>query len=193
MCCSKAVSIGVRKKLLYQQKHALNEEVVPPAMGCLFPVWYKGNSQLSSPELKAIYSTRKAAFATDVNTNTSYKMTALDMWTVSCLSKTYYVSQPSLKCYLGPQAYCREHHDANLSCTLDKILAFCVFTRDRVMADASKYNTPDRVFQNTTREVMWKLLWHHGYVGEKYDPMPLLPYSDLKAEVKAAEKERLGR
>ena len=66
------------------------------------------------------------------------------------------------------------------------------------MADASKYSTPDRVFSNTTREVMWKLLWHHGYVGknekgEYYDPRPLPPYSNLKAEVSAAEKERLSR
>ena len=78
------MSNGVRKQLLYQQKHGLNEELTPPAMGCLFPVWYKGNSQLSLPELKAIYDTKKAAFAVnDVNTLTSYRMTALDMWTVS--------------------------------------------------------------------------------------------------------------
>ena len=93
----------------------------------------------------------------------------------------------------GLQVYCQEYHGANLSCTLDKFLAFCVFTRDRVMADASKYSTCYRVFRNNTREVMWKLLWHHGYVDDEYDPTPLPPYSDLLAEVSAAEKERLKR
>lgn len=62
------------------------------------------------------------------------------------------------------------------------------------MADA-KYSTPDRVFSNVTREVMYKLLWHHGYVAknENYDPRPLPQYADLKAEVNAAQKSRLRR
>jgi len=51
-------------------------------MGCLFPVWYKGNSRLSLSELKAIFDTKKAAFAAKMDTNTSYKMSALNRWTV---------------------------------------------------------------------------------------------------------------
>lgn len=66
-----------------------------------------------------------------------------------------------------------------------------------VMADA-KYSTPDRVFSNVTREVMYKLLWHHGYVAkneknENYYPRPLPQYAELKAEVNAAQKSRLRR
>jgi len=81
--CSKSVSNGVKHHLLYQQLHGLNEELTPPTMGCLFPVWYKGNSQLSLSELKAISDTKKAAFAAKLDTNTSYKMSALNRWTVS--------------------------------------------------------------------------------------------------------------
>ncbi len=81
--CSKSVSNGVKHHLLYQQIHGLNEELTPPTMGCLFPVWYKGNSQLSLSELKAISDTKKAAFAAKLDTNTSYKMSALNRWTVS--------------------------------------------------------------------------------------------------------------
>ncbi len=98
-----------------------------------------------------------------------------------------------LKCLPDPQVYCRIHHGADLSCTLDKFLAFCVWVRDMVMADAIKYCSPDRVFSNITREIMYKLLWHHGYVEKNYDPRPLPQYADLKAEVAAAQKARLRR
>jgi len=80
------VSYGVKHQLLYQQIHGLNEELTPPTMGCLFPVWYKGNNQLSLSELKAIFDTKKAAFAAKMDTNTSYKMTALNRWTVGQLN-----------------------------------------------------------------------------------------------------------
>ena len=61
------------------------------------------------------------------------------------------------------------------------------------MEDASKYRTPDRVFSNITREVMYKLLWHHGYVDSKHDPRGLPQYADLKTEVRATQKARLRR
>ncbi len=70
--------------------------------------------------------------------------------------------------------------------------AVCYSYYSRVMTDQH------RVFSNITREVMYKLLWHHGYVeknkkGEYYDPRPLPKYADLKAEVTAAQKDRLRR
>jgi len=54
----------------------------------------QGNKELSLPELKAIFNTRKAVFAAKLDTNTSYKMSALNRWTVSLCNAMHSFTNP---------------------------------------------------------------------------------------------------
>lgn len=156
--------------LYYYQKHGENLEREPPCYGCLHPKWQKQykDKQLTREELARLWQIEKC-YIESVDPKASHHMISLDKWT----------------------AWCRQHHQGDLSATPEKHQAFSIQLYEEALSKTSLTH-PHRHYQNSTSSIYTKLVKRHGFAEPDYNPFKTQEHRQRGRILMQLHRSRVG-